>query len=292
MELGKQLQSVALKRGLFIVRYATAEDHVHPPRVEITVDPASAKDIGLFLHPDHDEAVLWQPDACLVVRAEAPGTLAVQVVASKKGGSVAATVRIEPLVQGEAAGLVATRTANLGAPASGGVRILGHVTGIGDVLVKPNEWIAGPSAPSRIEGISIDWPDKPADLDIHYAVKTAKPQPISGRRMELGSFAGTRGKAMPLVSLMFEVSGAAAADHQLTVEAIFLGAPATRLTGKRIVASGPTGREPLVGLRIGLQNDVVVSHPAPKPAATKPTKPTGRVRVFRSRPNVKESAKA
>jgi hypothetical protein len=205
------------------------------------------------------------------------------VVASKKGGSVAATVRIEPLVQGEAGGPAATKTATLGALEPGGVRILGHVTGIGDVLVKTNEWIAGPSAPSRIEGISIDWPDKPTDLDIHYAVKTAKPQPISGRRMELGSFAGTRGKAMPLVSLMFEVSGAAAADHQLTVEAIFLGAPATRLTGKRIVASGPTGREPLVGLRIGLQNGAVVTRPASKPAATKPTRSAGRVRVFRSR---------
>jgi hypothetical protein len=172
------------------------------------------------------------------------------------------------------------------------MRILGHVTGIGDVWVKSGEWIAGPSAPSRIEGISIDWPDKPADFEIHYAVKTAKPQAISGRTMELGSFAGTRGKAMPLVSLMFELAGAAADDHQLTVEAIFLGAPATRMTGKRIVASGPTGREPLVGLRVGLQNVDVVTRPAPKPAVAKPARSAGRVRVFRSRPNVKESAKA
>jgi hypothetical protein len=172
------------------------------------------------------------------------------------------------------------------------VRILGHLTGIGDIWVKSDEWIAGPSAPSRIEGISINWPDKPADLEIHYAVKTAKPQAISGRTMELGSFAGTRGKAMPLVSLMFELSGAAADDHQLTVEAIFLGAPATRLTGKRIVASGPTGREPLVGLRVGLRNGAVATRPASKPTAAKPARAAGRVRVFRSRPNVKESTKA
>ena len=131
--------------------------------------------------------------------------------------------------------------------------VLGHVTGMGDQLVNANEWLAGPSAPSRIEGLSIEWPNKPGDIDIRYAVKTAKPQTISGRAVGVGSFAGTRGKAMPIVGLMLEMSGPAAANLQFAVEAIFLGSPATRITGKRVVASGPTGREPLVGLRIGME---------------------------------------
>jgi hypothetical protein len=172
----------------------------------------------------------------------------------------------------------------------GGIRILGHVSGMGDVPVNANEWLAGPSAPSRIEGLSISWPDKPADLDIHYAVKTAKPQATSGRKMDLGSFAGTRGKAMPIVSLMLELSGPGAANFQLSVEAIFLGSPTKRFTGKRVVASGPTGREPLVGLRLAVENlrSAVekmgsTARPQKKPPANKPARSEGRVRVFRSR---------
>ncbi len=158
------------------------------------------------------------------------------------------------------------------------------------MTVNANEWIAGPSAPSRIEGISIEWPGKPQDLDIHYAVKTAKPQTISGRKLGLGSFAGTRGKAMPIVSVMFELSGPGSTDYQFAAEAIFLGAPAKRITGKRVVASGPTGREPLVGLRLSVENAGAAARPQKKPSASKPVRSEGRVRVFRSRPKQNQPA--
>jgi len=280
MERAKQQQTVAIKRGLFLVRYTAAEDQAQPPRVEISPDPASAKDIGFLLHPDHKEAVLWQPETCLVMRALAPGKLAVKVVPLQEGGSVAATVRIEALNQGNAA---QEKGRSKVAHDGGDFRLLGHVSGLGDVVVDANQWLAGPSAPSRIEGISIDWPDKPRNLNIHYAVKTAKPQNVSGRKMQMGTFAGTRGKAMPIVSLMFELSGRDAAEFELSVEAIFLGAPAARITGKRVVASGPTGREPLVGLRISLDSIFEATQPKAKATAAKPERSAGRVRVFRSR---------
>jgi len=38
-----------------------------------------------------------------------------------------------------------------------GLRLMAHVAGIGDVFVNLNEWIAGPSAPSRIEGIAVEY---------------------------------------------------------------------------------------------------------------------------------------
>lgn len=290
MERAKQEQTVAINRGLFLLRYAAAEDKARPPRVFVAPDPRSTKDVSFILHPDHKEAVLWEPDTGLVVKASAAGKLLVRVIPAQEGGSVAATVRIEPLSQGRPVSLAAP----LSAPAAkkrsaspsnrGNVSLLGHVTGIGDVVVDANEWIAGPSAPSRIEGISIEWPSKPPNIEIHYAVKTAKPQTISGRKMSLGSFAGTRGKAMPIVSLMLEMSGPAAADFQFSVEAIFLGAPAKRIAGQRVVVSGPTGREPLVGLRLGIGNAGAAARPQKKPATDKAARSEGRVRVFRSRP--------
>jgi len=285
MERTRQQQTVAINRGLFLVRYAAAEDAARPPSVRVSPDPAPNKDIGFLLHPDHSEPVLRQPGTCLVVRALAAGKLSVEVAAAQDGGSTAATVRIEPLTQGNPASALARLKSGRkdSAPDRSSFRIIGHVTGLGDQLVNANEWLAGPSAPSRIEGIAIEWPDKPDNLEIRYAVKTARPQPASGRTTGLGDFAGTRGKAMPIVGVMLEISGPAAASLQFAVEAIFLGAPAMRITGKRIVASGPTGREPLVGLRLGLKDVVAAQQPQVKSSPNKPGESTGRVRVFRNR---------
>ena len=275
---------VAINRGIFLVRYVTAEDERKPPKVLLAADPASTHDTTFLFHPDHKEAVLWQPGACLVVRAKSAGKLSVQVVPADKGGSAAATVRIEPLTQGTPPPLLRPPNKQGETPYElDDFRILGHVTGIGDVTVNANEWIAGPSAPSRIEGFSIEWPGKPSNLELCYAVKTAKPQATTVDKIGLGSFAGTRGKAMPIVGLTLELSGPGAANFQFSSEAIFLGSPVARMIGKRIIMSGPTGREPLVGLRLGVEI-VSTTTWTPKAAATgKPPQPESRVRVFRSR---------
>ena len=210
IERNRQQQTVNIARGLFLVRYAAAEDQVQPPTIKLSPDPAPNKDIGFLLHPDQNEAVLWQPDSCLVVRALAPGKLSVEVTPTRDQGSAAATVRIEPLSQGTPPSAWHHPQPGLGRHLScdlSGLRILGHVAGIGDQFVNINEWIAGPIAPSRIEGISVDWPDKPDDLEIRYAVKTTEQQPASGRAMGVGSFAGTRGRTIPIVSVLLEMSG-------------------------------------------------------------------------------------
>jgi hypothetical protein len=287
MDRTRQQRTITLDRGLFLVRYAAAEDQERPPRVKLSADPSSKKDIGFVLYPDHNEPVLWEPDTCLVVRATAPGKLAVQVIPCEAGGSTAATVRIEPISQGKAA---TWSTSDGAAHDFDDLRLLGHVTGLGDVTVMADEWLGGPSSPMRIEGLAIDWPEKPSDLQIRYAVKTARPMPASGQTIELGSFAGTRGRAMPIVGLMLELNGPAAAHFQFCVEAIFLGSPATRIISNRVVASGPTGREPLVGLRLSLKNVEAADELETKTLASNHEASADRVRVFRSRPKSDQAA--
>jgi hypothetical protein len=287
MERAPQQRTITIDRGLFLVRYAAAENQEQPPRVRISADPSSKKSITFVLSPEESEPVLWQPDTCLVVRAEAAGKLGVQVIPMEEGGSTAATVRIEPISQGKTA---APPMSNGATPDLDALRLLGHVTGLGDVTVTADEWIGGPSSPMRIEGIAIDWPEQPMDLQIRYAVKTARPMPTSGQTMELGSFAGTRGRAMPIVGLMLELSGPAAARHQFCVEAIFLGSPATRIISNRVVASGPTGREPLVGLRLSLNSVEAAEELKTKVLTNKHGGAAERVRVFRSRPKSDQSA--
>ena len=284
MERVNQRKSVRINRGIFLVRYASANDEPMPPK--ITVSPDQTQNISLVLHPDHHEGALWRPGSCLVVQALEPGTLSIEVTPIQKNGSAAATVKIEPLTQGEPLSGWPSRK-NPSSCDLGDFRVLGHIASIGDVVVNASQWLAGPSAPSRIEGIAIEWPGKPKDLVLRYSVKTAKPQAVSGRVFELGSFAGTRGKALPIIGLMLEMSGPGAANVEFTTEAIFLGAPAMRMTGTRVTAAGPTGREPLVGLRLGIEATDAVSAAAkflPRPVANMPSVlPSSRVRVFRSR---------
>jgi hypothetical protein len=293
MARAAQQKTIEIARGLFLVRYAAAEDEGRPPIVKVVPDPASEQNITFVLHPDHREAVLWQPDTCLVVRAITPGKLSIEVSPVEENGPVAATVRIEPLNQGQATSVPAQSSSSGDRSVDwGDFRVLGHVASVGDVVVNAGEWLAGPSAPSRIEGISMAWPSKSDDLDIYYSVKTARPQAGSERAMALGSFAGTRGKALPIVGLTLEISGPDVANLQFAVDALFLGSPVMRATGKLIVLNGPTGREPLVGLRVGLQHDGANARPQPPRPTTEPVRPSGRVRVFRSRPRQDQQVKA
>jgi hypothetical protein len=291
MKRNKQSKVVDVDKGLVIVRYATAADVIRPPKIEVLVNPKDEKHIEIISNPLHSEAVLWQPGASLVVRARQPGKLLVEVIPLDDDGSTAATVKVEMLSQGEPS------EARLASPASGtavgigsgaGVKshveldrlkIIGHVAGIGDVAARADEWLAGPSAPARIEGLSIVWPGKPDELDIRYCVKLARPHTVSGRMMGLGAYAGTRGRALPIVSIRLEMFGAAASSFRLVSEAAFLGAPIARTSGKQIEMSGPTGREPLVGFRLRLDE---INIPL-QPVLTPTPRSQGRVRVFRSR---------
>jgi hypothetical protein len=285
-----QKKTVDLDRGVFIVRYSGAEDEAFPPKVKIAVAPGSDESLNPILHPDEREAVLWQPGSGLVVQAVGAGQLLVEVTPTRAKGSASATVKIESLTQGKPPVEIATTTgdwepsAALEAPVeqvAPPFRLLGHVAGRGDVFVNANEWIGGPSAPSRIEGIAIEWPQKPRDLTVRYAVRTARANVGSPAAVELGTFAGTRGRALPLVGVLIELSGPAAPDYELAAEAVFLGSPAVSANGQRVVLAGPTGREPLVGFRLRIEQ--IAAAPQPKASARAPkAPPAGRVRVFRS----------
>jgi hypothetical protein len=285
-------KTVDLDRGLFLVNYKSAEDTGAPPKVVLSASGARDRAIEFILHPDATEPSLWRPESALVVRVNAPAQLQVEVQPTRPGGSRAATIGIEPIPSGQL-GSAARGIAHHPAPeyrqtpASlniDSLRLLAHVAGIGDVVVGPSAWIAGPAAPSRIEGLALEWPDKPADLDIRYAVDLANAQGGTARMVPLGSFAGTRGRALPLTGVVLQMDGNP--DLQFSAEAIFLSAPSLRAIGRRVVLSGPTGRETLVGLRLSVERiaGFAATEEIARPAASPMPPTSGRVRVFRSKP--------
>jgi hypothetical protein len=288
-DLGQQ-KVVDLDRGLFCIQYKSADDDASPPKVVISPAPGHERKVELVLHPDVDQAVLWQPGSSLIVRTTSPAQLHVEVVPLRQNGSRAASVKFETLTQGTPTQVYRARDdwdSGTDEASLGGLRLLAHVAGIGDVLVGPNEWIAGPTAPSRIEGLALQWPEKPDDVNLRYAVKSAI-QTGTPKMVNLESFVGTRGRALPITGIVLEMSGPGASNCQFLAEALFLSSPTLRAVGQRVVLSGPTGREPLVGLRVAIQNTEIFKEPAlpSRPAAvmSKTSTPKGKVRVFRSRP--------
>ena len=250
MELQSQQKTLDMQRGLFLIKYESSEDTQHPPTVRVSADEGCESSIELILAPDAGGAVLWSPGATLVARAIRNARLRLVVAAAAPSGSTAARIQVVPLSQ-DPGGL---REQELSAPLDlTGFRVLGHVAGRGDVVVDADNWIAGPLAPSRIEGFAIQWPEKLPDLVLRYAVTVGGPRPTMGPLVEAGNFTGTKGRALPIVGATMEISGAAAHGQQLAVDSIFLGSPQKRSAGQRVVLSGPTGREPLVGLRVRIE---------------------------------------
>lgn len=270
---------LSLDRGLFFINYKSAEDSVSPPRVIVAPTQGHEHRMEIILHPDATEPTLYKPNSGLVVRINTPATLQVQVRPARPGGSRSAIVRVEQIQAGRIPDAAGSGSGIGLHVATEGLKVLGHVAGRGDIVVGPNAWIAGPAAPSRVEGVALEWPDKPTSVDIRYAVQLANGQTGSGKMVPLGTYAGTRGRALPLTGVVLEMSGTD--ELKFVAEAGFLNAPTLRAVGKRVVLSGPTSREPLVGIRIGIEHsapaEVVATSAIPRKSAG-----SARVRVFRS----------
>ena len=282
MHPAQQRKILNVERGLFVVRYATAEDESAPPTIRLLPQAASRDTLRFVLHPDESEPALYNPGGCLVMRAEAPGRLAIDIQATHQRGSVAATVRIEPLLSTSPMVSAPSGWREPAADFNPSLQIVGHVASRGDVSVPADAWLAGPTAPARIEGFKIDWPGKPDDLEVRYAVKTGSAKGDFSRMTGLGTFVGSRGRSSPILGLVLETAGAAASRYQIAADMIFLGAPVQRIRGARIQGSGPTGREPLVGLRLSVeqrQQSVERRLGESRPSAPRPPE---RVRIFRS----------
>jgi hypothetical protein len=72
------------------IRYVSADDEFEPPTVTFAVDPSQEQNAEFILHPDANEAVLWQPGSALIVRTVRPIKMQVEVTPRRQTGSIAA----------------------------------------------------------------------------------------------------------------------------------------------------------------------------------------------------------
>jgi hypothetical protein len=235
---------VELDRGLFLIRYAGSAAP-SAPVVMIACEHGSERTIVLLSPPGYSAGMLERPGDALVVQAHQPGRLSVRVQPSVPNGSREADVSIERL------GRTEERADDHGWSRESALELVAHVSRLGDIVVPAGEWIAGPANPARIEGLAFRWRDRSRYVGLKYGVR------VGGRTSTLmwgngdGSFVGTRGQARPITEVRFELEGSAD-RHDLVVEALFANGTPVRAEGRSISLAGPSGREPLVGLRLEL----------------------------------------
>ncbi|MCB8839373.1 hypothetical protein [Aurantimonas sp. VKM B-3413] len=259
-----------------MIRYATAADHAEPPRI-LPIIPANM-DVAVLAEPGAADNALRRPGQCLVLRASRQIEVEIEIRPFRPGSSLEASVRVEYLTeQAPRPRVAATRPV---APVdTSSLMLQGHVSRMGDVRVRANQWLAGPQNPGRIEGITLSWDGKPRDLDLRYGVQMAGMAPDAVNAVGLGEFAGSKGRSRPLTGVLFELSGSASASAELVVEALFLGGPTLVQRGRRVRLSGASGEEPLVGLRIQVENAEAKALDA---RSEGPAASASRLQVFKS----------
>jgi len=244
--------TVDVDRGLFLLRYASGA--VSGPSPIALVRPAAGSEpfVEILSAPGVVNGFVSAPGECVVIRAEKPARINLQIKGQGTDGSLDATFRIEPLagIGSSSASPPATRVDDASGRGSA-FKLVAHVARRGDIAVDPGVWIAGPEAPAAIEGVGVHGA-LPAGvgIEIQPLVGTNPPRWLDWAPS--GAFVGTRGRALPLVGLRLRLVGERTGQHELSADALFLGSPIVSKRGPEVELQGPVGRDPLVGLRLAL----------------------------------------
>ncbi|GGE15214.1 hypothetical protein GCM10011390_37890 [Aureimonas endophytica] len=279
--------SLAVERGLHTLTYR------FDPAFALSLEAAPvvrvlAASPGIFLVPAPGETfgLLSGPGRGMVVLAEADGTLELQVAAAMPGGSLSAEVELARVEAPRP--LVARGGPSRSELPEGGAEFLirAHVSQRGDVSAGRGAWIGGPEAPGRIEGLEIRLVG--GAMPLEYQVATGGRTGGWSGWFPDGAYAGSRGKAAPLIGLRIRLKEEASPRLALQAEALFLGAAPLKRSGREIELVGPSPLDPLVGLRLDLTSAATGAGEAPLPETAART--ASRLRVFRRAPSDAEAA--
>lgn len=248
---GRTRKRFVLQRGLYTLRYEQAEDSLFPPSIYVS---SPEEQIEFIWPPGTTANALHRPGTGMVVKAEQSGVLVIDVVASVYHGSTDAEIRFEGLnedadVELSAPGSRITVTQTT--PRNAIIR--GHLASIGDVTSEGSDWLAGPDAPSRIEAVAMRLRELPPNASLVYGARTSRhPQGQPIKLAESGQWVGSKGRGEPIVALRMELRFTGVPTHQLSGEAMFLGAVPRPFEGLVVDLQGVSGREPLIGLKLDL----------------------------------------
>lgn len=254
-------------RGLYLLRYVSAVETVSPPAGWASVPPNFQESVRLISAPGDVPNRLEYPGSSLVLLAEGPGEITIDLRSRSVDAPLEAEFRLEPLgnqARDNAPNLAAAASPTVKSPvASAGPvvensaigsgarrRLVAHIAGRGDVAFEFGDWVGGPEAPCQIEGIQLS----SSELDPFLEVQAlpAGSGAVWTPWCKNGEFAGTRQQARPLIGLRFRLNEAGQRQYSLAGDALFLSHPAVKASGTRIEFVSPNHRDPLIGIRFAV----------------------------------------
>lgn len=253
-------RALRVSKGLFVLRYISSKADSDAPSVAVTAKPGSGVDV---ITPEGSvTGFLGSPGEAVVVRVSRDSFLSVNILPLRSGGSQDAHLQFERISSSPTPDFCENVAQHAFADKSPlptispNLEIVAHVAMRGDMVVPAGEWICGPQLPMAIEGIKLNWYNKPSGVDIITSGAIMSRGRVVLTPAGTGVFVGTRGKSAPLVGLGLALTGPLAEAYTLICEAFFLGASLCSRQGISVDLSGPTGLEPLVGLRLSLKISV------------------------------------
>ena len=290
-------RAMPVARGVYALRYIASAVMGEPLRVVVSIDPDCADDVQLLFGPGATAGVLRQPGDLCVVSAERDATVLITTLGDGADRLEAVTLHFDRIDQEAGGGSRRQAMAALPGPQAAfdsgpevaersvPLRIGGHVERRGDLFVTGGEWLGDPNGSARIEGFSIQWPRRPANVDISYGCSLLG----LGRMPEavVGEFVGTRMQARAINGISFRLIGEQADSFALIVEASFSDGTRFGPAMAPVDLRGPTGREFLVGLRlqlseVGTKNQRPTGGRAPAAAGRQDAGPRKPARIFRA----------
>jgi hypothetical protein len=272
-----------VKKGLHVLRYVSATDMMRPPRVLVMGKPGASEGLSLMFSPDVTEGLLVRFDDCVAIRATHPAVVMVTTLADPLCVSTDVELKLEAIDRGDR---LANREAKAAAPGPaplGRFLVEGHVQAVGDSRAGPSGWLGAATGDNRLECFSVAWLESIKGVRLSYGCE------MLGRGRQTarvpGQLVGTKGQSTAISRVFFELNGSQAAEWEFVVTAAFRGGPPRMATGQKVELAGPTGQEPLTGLKIELRERDATAEASPElpPAVAAAASPErGRVRVFRA----------
>lgn len=288
------VRTMSVARGMFALRYAATAVSYSAPRVIVSVDPDNAQVVKTLFSPNAVAGVLRQPGDLCVITAESDALVLITILGEGCDRPDAVTLELDRLDREVPALAAPTRRPALGVAPDvaaqndeddGGravpLRLAGHVERRGDLFVGGGEWLGDPNGTARIEGFSLQWPKRPANVDIAYGCALLG----LGRMPDVivGEYVGTRMKARAINGVTFSLIGADAEKYSLVVEARFSDGTHFGPTLAPVDLRGPTGREHLVALRLQL-TEVKARKPAPEAPRVAVAAPQPAAQIHQRKP--------
>ncbi|WP_279478795.1 hypothetical protein [Aureimonas sp. SK2] len=246
------------------------------PEVEVL---AVSPGVSLLCAPGERPGILTTPGQVLVVVAETAGAIDVVMRASGATGTLPLGLDLKRMGADADAAPAPSPALRLRPDLpEGGVEFLlrAHVSLRGDIAAPRGHWICGPDTPGRIEGIEMR--GVAAELPVEYQVATGGRGAGWSPWTPAGAYAGTRGRAQPLIGLRVRLLPEAAPGLALRADGVFLGSSVSTRQGREIELVGPTPLDPMVGVRLDFVTAGLQTGAAP---ASTPVRQPSRLRIFR-----------